>query len=68
MISGFEKNLVGSRGVEGLYSEDSGEKELGGKGSSLELRPREREARRIKKNEVNGHKIDSFLTKILVVI
>ena len=48
MISGFEKNLLGNRGVEGLYSEESGEKELGGKGSSLELRPREREARRIK--------------------
>ena len=44
MISGFEKNLLGSREVEGLYSEESGEKELGGKGSSLELRPREREA------------------------
>ena len=40
-ISGFEKNLLGSREVEGLYSEESGEKELGGKGSSLELRPRE---------------------------
>ena len=47
MISGFENNLLGSREVEGLYSEESGEKELGGKGSSLELRPSEREARRI---------------------
>ena len=48
MISRFENNLLGSREVEGLYSEESGEKELDGKGSSLELRPREREARRIK--------------------
>ena len=37
MISGFEKNLLGSRGVEGLYSEESGEKELDGKGSSFWL-------------------------------
>ena len=42
MISGFEKNLLGNRGVGGLYSEESGGKELSGKGSSLKLRPRER--------------------------
>ena len=43
MYSGFEKNLLGNRGVGGLYSEESGEKELSGKGSSLKLRPREGE-------------------------
>ena len=42
MISRFENNLLGSREVKGLYSEESGGKELDGKGSSLELRPRER--------------------------
>ena len=39
MISGFEKNLLGNRGVGGLYSEESGGKELSGKGSSLKLSP-----------------------------
>ena len=51
VISGFEKNLLGNRGVEGLYSEESGGKELGGKGSSLELCPRKREGQRIKVKE-----------------
>ena len=32
VISGFENNLLGSRGVEGLYSEESGEKDTWRKG------------------------------------
>ena len=57
-------SLLGSREVEGLYSEESGEKELDGKGSSLELRPREREARRIKVEAVGvwkGKRREYFL-------
>ena len=44
MISGFEKNLLGNRGVGGLYSEESGGKELSRKESSLKLRPERGEA------------------------
>ena len=40
VISGFEKNSLGSREVERLHSEESGGKALSGKGSSLELHPR----------------------------
>ena len=40
MISGFEKNSLGSRAVERLLLEESGGKALSGKGSGLELHPR----------------------------
>ena len=39
MISGFEKNLLGNRGVGGLYSEESGGKELSKNGIQPEAAP-----------------------------
>ena len=42
VISGFEKNALERREVEGLHSEESGGKELSGKRSSLKLHPPER--------------------------
>ena len=42
LISGFKNNLLGNRGVGGLYSRESGGKELNRKGSILKLHHRER--------------------------
>ena len=42
MISGFEKNALGRKEVEGFHSEESGGKELSKKESSLKPRPPER--------------------------